>query len=161
MAKPDRRHKAGRRREHWKEEPDDHDYPAAADYLSLVMSEADAAPVVDALRRAAILRRKAKDLLRASRLALLAETNAHVAADLAKVRRGERLSPVLLVRGSLVADVALTVADGYHRICASYHLDENADIPCRLVDVPRPAAGAATDGTARHVDAGGYALPTT
>ena len=26
----------------------------------------------------------------------------------------------------------LTVADGYHRICASYHLDEDADIPCRI-----------------------------
>jgi hypothetical protein len=41
---------------------------------------------------------------------------------------------VLLVRGQLAHDVALTVADGYHRICASYALDENADIPCRLVD---------------------------
>ena len=24
----------------------------------------------------------------------------------------------------------------YHRICASYPLDENAEIPCRLVDLP-------------------------
>jgi hypothetical protein len=28
--------------------------------------------------------------------------------------------------------VPLTVADGFHRICASYHLDEDADIPCRI-----------------------------
>jgi len=28
------------------------------------------------------------------------------------------------------------VADGYHRICASCHLDEDADIPSRLVDLP-------------------------
>jgi hypothetical protein len=34
----------------------------------------------------------------------------------------------------LSAEVALTVADGYHRICASYHLDEDTDIPCRIVD---------------------------
>jgi hypothetical protein len=33
--------------------------------------------------------------------------------------------------------VALTIADGYHRICASYLIDENADIPCRIVDAPR------------------------
>jgi hypothetical protein len=33
--------------------------------------------------------------------------------------------------------VALTIADGYHRICASYHLDEDADIPCRIADPPR------------------------
>ena len=27
----------------------------------------------------------------------------------------------------------LTVADGYHRVCASYWIDENTDIPCILV----------------------------
>jgi hypothetical protein len=28
----------------------------------------------------------------------------------------------------------LTVADGYHRICASYHLDPDSEIPCRVVN---------------------------
>lgn len=28
----------------------------------------------------------------------------------------------------------LIVADGYHRICASYWIDENPGIPCVLVD---------------------------
>jgi hypothetical protein len=117
---------------HWKDEPDDHDYPAAADYLSLLLGDEATTSAVDGLRSAPIIRRKAKDLLRASRLDLLPETNAHVAEDLSKVRHGDRLSPVLLLRGSVVDDVALTVADGYHRICASYHIDENAEIPCRL-----------------------------
>ena len=58
-----------------------------------------------------------------------------MARDLEKVRKGGRLSPVLLVRGVLGSGVPLTVADGYHRICASYHLDEDADIPCRLADL--------------------------
>jgi hypothetical protein len=31
----------------------------------------------------------------------------------------------------------MTVADGYHRICASHHVDEDADIPCRIVDAAR------------------------
>jgi len=44
---------------------------------------------------------------------------------------------VLLVRGRLASSVPLTVADGYHRICASYHLDEDADIPCRVADLGR------------------------
>jgi hypothetical protein len=35
------------------------------------------------------------------------------------------------VRGS--ATRALEIADGYHRVCASYVTDENTDIPCRLV----------------------------
>jgi hypothetical protein len=54
------------------------------------------------------------------------------------VKKGVKLSPVLLVRGGLGGDRPLTVADGYHRICASYHLDEDADIPCRLADLPPP-----------------------
>jgi len=124
-------------KEHWKEDPDDHDYPAAGDYLSLLLPQADVETSVAALRATTITHRKAKDLLRASRLELLPADNVHVAGDLAKVRKGERLSPVLLVRGHLDGDVALTVADGYHRICASYHIDEDADIPCRIADAPR------------------------
>jgi hypothetical protein len=120
-------------KEHWKSEPDDHDYPAAADYLSLIMLDAEVSKVVAALQKAPITHRKAKDLLRASRLELLPPDNVHVKKDLAKVDGGQLLSPILLVRGRADADVALTVADGYHRICASYHLDENADIPCRIV----------------------------
>jgi len=27
----------------------------------------------------------------------------------------------------------LQIADGYHRVCASYHTDENTDIPVVLV----------------------------
>lgn len=122
-------------KEHWKDEPDDHDFPAAADYLSLLLPEPSVRELMEALRSAPSCHRKAKDLLRASRLELLPAENPHVARDLKKVRKGQRLSPVLLVRGNLLADTPLTVVDGYHRICASYHLDEDADIPCRLVDL--------------------------
>ena len=72
------------------------------------------------LRAGTARRRKAKDLLRASSSPLLPPENFHVASDLAKTRSGERLSPVLLVRGVLGTGVPLVVADGYHRICASY-----------------------------------------
>ncbi len=120
-------------REHWKQEPDSHDYPAAHDYLALLLSDAAARSLVASLRRARITRCKAKDLLRASGLPALPPSNVHVAADLKKVKKGRRLSPVLLVRGDLKSGRALTIADGYHRVCASYNLDEDADIPCRIV----------------------------
>jgi len=123
-------------KEHWQGAPEEHDFPAAADYLSLVFPERLAASIVDELRAAPAVTRKAKDLLRASRLDLLPADNVHVAKDLKKVDQGELLSPVLLVRGRAALGTALIVADGYHRICASYHLDEDADIPCRLVDAP-------------------------
>jgi hypothetical protein len=122
--------------EHWQEEPEEHDFPAAADYLSLLAPAGDVAKVVDALRSAETIHRKAKDLLRASRLGLLPADNVHVKKDLAKVHAGKRLSPVLLVRGRGDKGISLTVADGYHRICASHHIDEDADVPCRLVAWP-------------------------
>jgi hypothetical protein len=39
------------------------------------------------------------------------------------------LSPILAVRGDLMTGVQLQIADGYHRVCASYYTDENTDIP--------------------------------
>jgi hypothetical protein len=126
---------AAARAEHWKREPEDHDFPAAADYLSLLLPTAAVTGVVARLRSLPVTVHKAKDLLRASGLAALPADNVHVAEDLHKVQRGERLSPVLLVRGRLAGATPLTVADGYHRICASYHLDEDADIPCRIADL--------------------------
>jgi hypothetical protein len=126
--------RSGSDAEHWQDEPDEHDYPAAMAYLSLIHPPAEVKRVVELLKRAPMEHRKAKDLLRASGLELLPADNTHVAADLAKVKRGEGLSPVLLVRGEIWRGMPLTIADGYHRVCASYHLDENADIPCHLAD---------------------------
>jgi hypothetical protein len=123
------------RKEHWKDEPEEQDYPAALSYLGLVASETKAEELVEALKKAPIVRRMAKDLLRASRLEVLPAENFHVQKDLKKVQKGRRLSPVLLVAGDLRTDTPLTIADGYHRICASYHLYEDAVIPCRLVDL--------------------------
>lgn len=122
--------------EHWQEDPEEHDFPAAADYLSLLAPAAEVTKVVEALRSGETVHRKAKDLLRASRLGLLPPDNVHVKKDLARVAQGKRLSPVLLVRGRGDKGIVLTVADGYHRICASHHIDEDADVPCRLVAWP-------------------------
>ena len=116
----------------WKDEPDEHDFPAASAYLSLLLSAEETAAVIESLRSSGILQQKAKDILRASRLPLLMSDNPHVAADLDKVKDDKPLSPVLLVRGDLRSDSRLQIADGYHRVCASYHVDENTDIPCRL-----------------------------
>ena len=120
----------------WKTEPDEHDYPAAYDYLTLLITEKQATTVVSRLRKAPISHRKAKDILRASSLEALSSDNAHVAKDLKRIETGELLSPVLLLRAGLERVRPLIVADGYHRICASHHLDENLDIPCRIADLP-------------------------
>jgi hypothetical protein len=111
----------------WLDEPEHHDYAAAADFLSLVLEPDEADRLVHKLKAAELVHRKAKDILRASGLELLPQTNPHVAADLKK----DRLSPILLVRDTTTR--RLIIADGYHRVCASYWVDEDTDIPCRLV----------------------------
>jgi len=117
----------------WKTEPDDRDYPAAGDYLALLATPGQINEIVAALKNAPIVYKKAKDLLRASRLALLPPDDPHVRVDLKKIKKGKPLSPILVVRGDLNAGVAMQIADGYHRVCASYYTDENTDIPVRIV----------------------------
>lgn len=115
--------------EHWQKEPEEQDLPAAQAYLSLLVGPTAAAKLVKALRKEEKIRHHAgKDILRASGLPLLAADDSEVAADLQKVKSGKKLSPVLLIQG-----VPLWVADGYHRVCASYHIDEKAEVPCRIV----------------------------
>lgn len=121
----------------WKNDPQDHDYPAAAAYLSLLLSDSQVAGVISALEKSTVVTQKAKDILRAAQLPLLPKNDEHVAGDLDKISKGEALSPVLLLRGRLDAGVPLQIADGYHRVCAVYYTDEDTDIPCRIGDLSK------------------------
>jgi hypothetical protein len=117
----------------WLEKPEAHDFPAAADYLDLLADAQSVKKLVKKLTAGTVTHKKAKDILRAARLRLLDDDNPHVAADLSKIKKGQPLSPILLVRGDFTKGVPLQIADGYHRVCASYHTDENTDIPVILV----------------------------
>ncbi len=119
---------------HWKNSPDAHDYPAAANYLSLITTPEKANALAEKLKTADLVTFKAKDILRSSRLPLLPMDDPHVLIDLRKVAAGVELSPVLLIRGDMSKNHLTQIADGYHRVCASYHLSENTDIPVRIAD---------------------------
>ena len=119
----------------WKDTPDEHDYPAAINYLNLLCPDAEAKDLADKLSKAELMTFKAKDILRSTRLPLLPLEDPAVMRDLAKVNLGIDLSPVLLIRGDINKGIPATVADGYHRVCASYHLSENTDIPARIIDL--------------------------
>lgn len=123
----------------WADAPAKHDYPAAASYLRLTLDPPLVQALTDRLEKAPTVRQHAKDILRASRLPLLPANDPEVAKDLKRAAAGKALSPILLVRGDVGTDRALQIADGYHRVCASYHLDENTEVPCRLVDLPAAA----------------------
>ena len=115
----------------WLDEPEATNYPAAISYLSLSLAPKRARKLVAQLREAKVEQFKAKDIFRASQLSLLGVSNSHVVRDLKKIRSGKRLSPILLVR--IPELMRVVVADGYHRMCAVYSLDEDALIPCKIV----------------------------
>ena len=65
----------------WKTDPDPHDYPAAADYLSLLATDRVVKKLVAELKKAPLVTYKAKDLLRSSRLPLLGLDDPRVRID--------------------------------------------------------------------------------
>ena len=115
----------------WLPAVEEHNYPAAASYLSLLFREKQVKALVARLRRAPVVQFKAKDIFRASRLSLLGVSNSHVVKDQKKILKGQKLSPLLLVRDE--AQGKVVIADGYHRMCAVYHFDEDAWIHCKIV----------------------------
>lgn len=102
----------------WADAPTDDDLDDAAKFLTLL-----GVPRV-ILSDTEVLFHPAKDLLRAARLPALPQNNAGVAKWLKRIKAGETVPPVLLVRGDLAADLPLTIAEGYHRVSACYLLDE-------------------------------------
>lgn len=115
----------------WLGEPEEHDYAAAQSYLSLVFTKPVAEQYTRQLRSAEMGSFKAKDIFRASGLSLLGTGNVHVENDRQKIDSAKSISPLLLVRAS--ANGKVIIADGYHRLCAVYSYDEDAQIPCKIV----------------------------
>jgi hypothetical protein len=115
----------------WLKKPEAQDYPAAQSYLALIYDERAVRMLVARLRRARMSSFKAKDIFRASGLSLLGVSNEHVEKDRRRIREGKPLSPLLLVRDK--AHGKVVIADGYHRLCAVYSFDEDAEIPCQIV----------------------------
>lgn len=115
----------------WLEQPEDHNYPAASSYLSLIYDAATVTKLVSGLQQAPVTQFKAKDVFRASGLSLLGVSNSHVEKDRRKIEDGKKLSPILLVRDP--AHGKVVIADGYHRMCSVYSFNEDALIPCKIV----------------------------
>ena len=115
----------------WLPEPEEKDYPAAESYLNLLHEEKVSRELVKKLKKAKVFQFKAKDIFRASGLSLLGVSNSHVEKDRKKIKDGKELSPILLVRATELGKVV--IADGYHRLCATYSLNEDEWIPCKIV----------------------------
>jgi hypothetical protein len=118
----------------WAKCPQTQDYEGAARYLDLLCTPSAVQRIVKAYRQGKPTMFAAKDLLRASALPLLSKEDVHVDGDLKRIRKGRSLAPVLLIRGYTSHGVPLTIADGYHRICAICYFDESEPVPCFLVN---------------------------
>lgn len=114
----------------WLKEVDQHDFAAGESYLRLLYPAKRAQSLVSALRRVKLTSFAAKDILRASELTVLPRKDAEVAKQLKKLAKGEKLSPLLLVRET--GHARLIVADGFHRLCAVMHLHPDERIPCKI-----------------------------
>ncbi len=116
----------------WLATPEDHDYLAAESYLSLIYDSKTAAKLARKLKKAPVSGFHAKDIFRSSGLSLLGVSNYHVEKDRKKILAGLSLSPLLLVRDQ--TNCKVVIADGYHRMCSVYRFDEDALIPCKIVN---------------------------
>jgi hypothetical protein len=115
----------------WLEEPEEKDYLAAESFLSMVLAPSALSQTIAALRTAPLGHWAAKDLLRAAGLPpLKPKQSAEVAEKLKKIKNGIPISPVLLIGG--IRDY-LVIGDGYHRASAAYQVDEDAQVPGRLL----------------------------
>ena len=111
----------------WSKQLDKKEYAAAETYLSLTFPKKKASKLVKKLKEAKTAKYHAKDILRASALPLLSPGDSLVKEAHEKILAGKRISPVLLARHMPTGRVIL--ADGYHRLCSVYSIDEDAELP--------------------------------
>jgi hypothetical protein len=114
----------------WQDDAPPSDYEAAGHYLSLVDVQKNIDKALADLKAGAIVEYKATDLLRAAQLAVPKSDDRPTREQIKKIKRGEPVSPVLLVRAPALKKVI--VADGFHRICAAYRIDPDVVLHCKL-----------------------------
>ena len=115
----------------WEKNAQKEHYRAALSYLSLIYKAAVAKDFVKKLKKTAVSQFKSRDIFRASMLPMLEVTNSDVKKEESKIKSQKRLRPLLLVRDR--SQGKLVIADGYHRLCAAYIFDEEAEIACKIV----------------------------
>jgi disulfide oxidoreductase YuzD len=115
----------------WLSDVEEQDYPAAESYLTILYSQDKVTKMMVKFRASAVVKFKTVDIFRACQLPLKSASNSQVKEEIRKISKGERLSPILLLRDEMHGKVV--IADGYHRMCAVYEVDEEAVIPCKII----------------------------
>ena len=114
----------------WQDDANPDDYEAAGHYLALVDNQKNIDKTLADLKAGTIVEYKATDLLRAAQLIVPKADDRPTREQIKKIKHGEPVSPVLLVRVPVLRKVI--VADGFHRICAAYRIDPDVMLHCKL-----------------------------
>ena len=114
----------------WAPDVEDDDYEAARAYLRLVRAPAEVEKALLRLKATPVEQYKVTDLFRAARVELPAKDDRPCRKEIKKIRKGEVIAPVLLLRDP--AHSTVIIADGYHRICAAFRIDPDVIIHCKL-----------------------------
>ena len=114
----------------WQDDANPDDYEAAGHYLALVDNQKNIDKTLADLKAGTIVEYKATDLLRAAQLIVPKADDRPTREQIKKIKHGEPVSPVLLVRVPALRKVI--VADGFHRICAAYRIDPDVVLHCKL-----------------------------
>lgn len=112
----------------WERDVEDHDFESAEAYLSIRLDDDRAKELVRKLRHTKLTHRRANDILRACDREPLPLDDPGVLRGLLDIAKGGKLSPVLVVSFAHGGDIA----DGYHRVSLSYHLDPFSTVPLRI-----------------------------
>jgi hypothetical protein len=116
----------------WAREPDKKDYPAAERYLCLLFAPNEAAEITARLRKAPVTQQVSRDVMRAAVSSMIGISDSDEERD--KILAGQKVSPLLLV--SHKATGRVIIADGFHRLCTVFKIDQTSMVPCKIVDSP-------------------------
>jgi Kef-type K+ transport system membrane component KefB len=110
----------------WQKKPEPHDFETAEEYLSLVLAEEHVLEAMRQLRDARHPRKyTAKEIFNAAELTPLTAADTGVAKKLARLAKGKRLPPIMIVHRD---GAPLILAAGYHRACTGYVLGKQTPV---------------------------------
>ena len=117
---------------HWSATLQERQVIGALNFLRLLLSEKEVKKAGKQLRRKfTITFHAAKDIIRASQSQMVADSDDNLKEQLRKIKVGESISPIVLLR----LERRVIVADGFHRLCAGYKIDEKQKIACIEIEL--------------------------
>lgn len=114
----------------WIKRPRKKDYPSAEAYLTLTLGQGRARRLIKRLRAAKLRKLPARDILRASRTPMSEVRAFDWVRQNKDIKKGRPFAPLLLVCDTRSGK--LIVADGFHRLCAAFAQNQNANVRFKL-----------------------------